>query len=123
MNTSDRFAEGLQRLERERDPDGLLGLFADEIELLRPEPGSREQGLAGARRFWQAYLDQFQEVRSEFMRVEESGQLGVLVWVSRGQLIDGRDIAQIRVALLVIEDAKIRRVTTYYDTAAFTAPL
>ena len=72
---------------------------AGDAVLLRPEPGGREQGQAGARRFWQAYLDQFWTITSTVGRVVDAG-----------------------VSLLEHDDDAVVRFATYDDTSAFTAP-
>ena len=119
MTVTEQFAEALTALETTRDLEPFLAQFSDAAELARPEAGGREQGADGARRYWQAYLDQFQHVRSEFSRVEESGHLGELEWVSTGMLASGRDISYAGVSLLAVEDGRVRRFVSYYDTAAF----
>ena len=123
MSRAQTFAEALQRLESDRDLDAFLERFADGARLVRPEPGSEEQGLEGARRFWQTYLDQFDEISSRFHRVVDAEALGELEWVSEGRLRTGRPVSYAGVSLLEHDgDGKVARFATYYDTAAFTAP-
>lgn len=123
MTHAQQFAEALQRLEQTRELDALLERFAEDAVLVRPEPGGEEQGREGARRFWQAYLDQFDEIASTFGRVVATGPYGELEWVGEGQLRTGRPITYAGVSLLEHDDdGKVVRFATYYDTAAFTAP-
>ena len=123
MTSSDTFAQALQELERTRDLDPFLEQFADDVELLRPEPGSAERGRDGARRYWQLYLDQFAEIASEFGRLAQDGRLGELEWTGTGRLRTGREITYAGVSLLELDDAGlVRRFTTYYDTAALLTP-
>lgn len=122
MGRAEQFAAALQRLESDRDLDAFLGQFDAGVELLRPEPGSVERGLDGARRFWQAYLDQFEQVGSQFTRVADGGSLSELEWTSEGTLATGRPIRYAGVSLLEHGDGRITRFSTYYDTAAFIAP-
>lgn len=123
MTTVQRFADALQELERSRDLDPFLELFADDVELLRPEGRGDARGRGGARTFWQAYLHQFDEIASTFSRVEESGRLGELEWVGEGRLRTGRAISYHGVSLLELDDdGLVLRFATYYDTAAFLVP-
>ena len=124
MSRAREFADALQRLEQDRDLDAFLSRFADDVTLLRPEPGGQEQGADGARRFWQAYLDQFETIASSFGRLVDAERYAELEWVSEGRLRTGRDIAYAGVSLLEHDDAgAVVRFATYYDTSAFTTSL
>ncbi len=118
---TDDFAQALQRLESDHDLDGFLRAFAADVELQRPEQRQQtERGSDGARRFWGAYLQQFDEVRTTFSRAAAAGDLGVLEWVSEGRLGSGRPIAYAGVSLLTFDEGdQVSRFATYYDTAAF----
>jgi ketosteroid isomerase-like protein len=123
MTRAEDFAEALNRLERDRDLDAFLGQFADGAVLVRPESGSQETGVDGARRFWQTYLDQFEQVRSTFGRIVDAGAVSELEWVGDGRLASGRPVRYAGVSLLEHDSAgKVTRFATYYDTAAFTTP-
>ena len=123
MSRAQQFADALNRLESDKDLDAFLAQFSDDAELLRPEPGAREQGVDGARRYWQAYLDQFDEIASRFSRVVDADRLGELEWVSEGRLTTGRPISYAGVSLLEHDDAgKVTRFATYYDTVPFVEP-
>lgn len=123
MSRAQQFADALNRLESEGDLDAFLTQFADDVELLRPEPGAQETGVEGARRYWQAYLDQFDQISSRFSRVVDAERLGELEWVSEGRLATGRPISYAGVSLLEHDDAgKVSRFATYYDTVPFTSP-
>lgn len=123
MSRSQQFADALQRLEADRDLDAFLDVFADDVQLLRPEPGNEEEGREGARRFWQAYLDQFEQIGSTFGRIVDAEQLGELEWVGEGRLRTGRPITYAGVTLLEHDaDGKVVRLATYYDTQAFASP-
>ena len=123
MSRAQEFADALQRLEQDGDLEPFLSQFSDDVRLLRPETGGQEQGADGARRFWQAYLDQFGDIASTFGRVEDAGRLGELEWTSTGHLKTGHDISYTGVSLLEHDDAgKVARFVSYYDTAAFLRP-
>ena len=120
MSRAQHFAQSLQELERSGDLDAFLDVFADEVHLVRPEPGGTESGRDGARRFWQAYLDQFEHISSDFGRVVDAEQIGELEWVSEGKLATGRDITYAGCSLLEHDDdGKVSRFATYYDTVPF----
>ena len=123
--TTDRaqsFAAALQDLERTQDVDRFVsGTFADDVELVRPETGQRERGTGGATQFWQQYVDQFEEIRSEFDRVVE-GDVAVLEWTSTGRLNGGSDISYRGVSVLDFDgDGRVTRFAAYYDTMPFSA--
>lgn len=123
MSRAQDFADALQQLEKDEDVEEFIGLFADDITLVRPEPGNGGEGPAGARQFWQDYLGQFETIASTFSRVVQEGALGELEWVGTGRLRTGRDISYTGTSLLAFDDAgKVVRFATYYDTAAFTHP-
>lgn len=123
MSRAERFADALNRVERDRDLDAFLDQFADGAVLVRPELGSQETGVDGARRFWQAYLDQFQQIGSTFGRLVDAEALSELEWVGDGRLLSGRPVRYAGVSLLEHDSAgKVTRFATYYDTAAFTTP-
>lgn len=115
LTPTEQFAAALQQLESDRDLDAFTAQFTDDAELVRPETGRA----AGAREFWQAYLDQFEQVRSEFSRVVQDGRLGELEWRATGRLRTGREIEYAGVSLLELDGDRVRRFATWYDTAAF----
>ena len=116
-----KFATALQDLETGGDVDAFVStVFADDAELLRPETDQQVQGIAGAKTFWTQYLAQFDQVSSEFTRVTEAGDLGVLEWRSQGKAVGGGDISYRGVSLLDFdEQGRVRRFSTYFDTAQF----
>lgn len=121
-NRASAFADALQQFEQDGDLDAFVRIFTDDAELLRPEQRSGQSGSEGAKVFWQAYLDQFGQIRSTFSRVVEAGDLGELEWTSRGTLGSGTDVEYEGVSLLEFaEDGRVRRFATYYDTAALSA--
>ncbi len=123
MSRAEQFADALNRLERGRDLDAFLDQFADGVLLVRPEPGSHETGVDGARRFWQAYLDQFERIDSTFGRLVDAEALSELEWVGDGRLASGRSVRYAGVSLLEHDSAgKVTRFATYYDTVAFMTP-
>ena len=118
---SQRFADALNALE-EGDEQAILEQFAEGADLQRPERKERRGESADAETFWQEYMGQFETIRTEFSRVVESGDEGILEWNSTGTLATGRSIEYAGVSLLTFNDDGVARFATYYDTAAFIAP-
>jgi hypothetical protein len=118
-NRTEQFADALHELESGGDLDAFVAVFADDVELYRPETQQRLRGTAGARSFWQQYLATFDEIGSDFSRVVD-GEVGVLEWTSTGRLAGGAPITYAGVSLLDFDDAgKVTRFATYFDTQAF----
>ena len=123
MSRAQQFADALQRLEQDRDLDPFLTQFSDDVRLMRPETGGHEEGGDGARAFWTAYLEQFDDIASTFGRLVDAGALGELEWTSTGRLKTGREITYTGVSLLEHDDdGNVQRFVSYYDTAAFVRP-
>jgi ketosteroid isomerase-like protein len=116
---AERFADALTRLEQSRDTATMAEQFGDDPELRRPETDTATGDVDG---FWSKYLDQFDEIGTEFTHVAEAEDLAVLEWTSKGRLAAGRDIEYRGVSLLSFVGDRVRRFSTYYDTAAFVVP-
>ncbi len=118
-NRAEQFAAALHALEDGGDLDEFVSVFADDVELYRPETGQHLDGTAGAHAFWQQYLATFEQIRSDFSRVVDA-EVGVLEWTSTGRLAGGAPITYAGVSLLDFDDAgKVSRFATYFDTQAF----
>lgn len=118
---SQRFADALRSLE-EGDDQPMLDQFEQGAELKRPErKGSRGES-DDAQSFWAEYMGQFGQITTEFDRVVDSGDEGILEWHSTGTLATGRSIEYAGVSLMTFGDEGVKRFATYYDTAAFIAP-
>ncbi|HEY6740537.1 MAG TPA: nuclear transport factor 2 family protein [Actinopolymorphaceae bacterium] len=120
---ADRFAAALRHFEESGEIHDLARQFADNAELVRPEVSKSAVSAHDLTEFWNRYLSQFSHVRTDFTRVDESGRIAVLEWVSNGRLAAGRDIEYRGVSLLTFDgNDEVRRFATYYDTAAFVQP-
>ena len=118
-NRTEAFATALHDLESGGDVDAFVSVFADDVELHRPETQQQLDGIEGARAFWKQYLGMFGEISSDFSRVVD-GPVGVLEWTSTGTLASGAPITYTGVSLLDFDDAgKVSRFATYFDTQAF----
>jgi ketosteroid isomerase-like protein len=116
------FAAALQQSESEQDSGPVAERFSDEAELLRPESQKSGSSTGDAKAFWDAYLAQFDEIRTEFTSVQETDTFAALEWTSTGRLATGRDISYRGVSVLTMTDGQVTRFATYYDTAAFLEP-
>lgn len=115
---TEKFMKALQQAENQRDPTPLLELYADDStteNLAMHEMTGKD----GAREFWQKYLDNFQEIHSEFHARTDDDVRGVMEWVSRGKLSSGEPIEYRGVSVIEAEGGKVKRFRTYYDSAAF----
>lgn len=112
------FADALNQLEQ-GDAQSLVDQFATEAELVRPEQD--RSAPSDAETFWEQYQSQFSDITTEFHRIVEEGNEGILEWKSRGTLQSGQPIEYAGVSLLTFTDDKVSRFATYYDTSAFLA--
>ena len=110
-----RFKEALQQTEQSRDPSAVASLFKE---------GARLTNLGGdhgndATKFWQVYIDQFSDIRSEFTGEITSEGAAALEWQSRGTLTDGRPVEYSGVSVIEFDHDAVTSFRTYYDSAAF----
>ncbi len=115
---AEKFMDGLQTIEKENQVDALVELFSDKAELTRLTHKTYE-GKDEAKRFWQEYLEPFDEVHTEFFKVTEDDETVVLEWESKGKLANGHDIDYQGVSSFDTEGGEVVRFRTYYDSAAF----
>ena len=116
-----RFIECLQRAEESHEPDELLALFGEEVELRSLVRDRPFEGPDGARRFWTEYLASFQEVRSRFDRVLEQGDLVILEWTTEATVKSGHPVTYAGVSLIEFDGDRVVRFRTYYDSSALAA--
>ncbi|GGO20788.1 nuclear transport factor 2 family protein [Deinococcus humi] len=121
MTTTEEFMSALQNAEASKDPSGLVALHAGDVTLSNLTTKTW-QGMEGAQAFWESYLSDFQEIRSEFTHHHESDGQGVMEWNARGKLKNGDDIEYRGVSIIEIKDGKVGAFRTYYDSAAFVSP-
>jgi len=113
-----RFARQLQELERTRDPDSLVALLADEVELKRAPQRRAYHGREEARAFWAEYLEMFRNVRTTFDAVTEHDGGATLEWHSEGELGNGSPIYYEGCTILESDGEHVFKIRTYYDSAA-----
>ncbi len=117
-DVTQRFMQALQEAEQRKDPSPLVELYAEDSSTENLALGPM-QGREGAQEFWKKYLDVFQDVRSEFFSHSDDERTGVMEWVARGHLQSGRPIEYKGVSIIEVEDGKVKKFRTYYDSAAF----
>lgn len=112
---ADRFTDALARLERDRDLDPLVSLFADRCEVGNVLVPDKFHGQEGARTFWTKYRDTFGEVKSTFHnRIEGDGRVA-LEWTTEGTTTGGKPFRYDGVSILEMEGEQIKRFHAYFD--------
>ena len=112
-----RFIDALRALERGGDVEALVALFAEDAEVLNPLELEPLHGPEGARRFWRAYRDSFQEVESRFRNVVESGDAAILECSSQGRLASGAPVRYDGVSVMEFEHDRVCRFRSYFNPA------
>jgi ketosteroid isomerase-like protein len=113
--TTRQFIAALTALERERDPEAMVGLFAPESEVGNIVSPRTFAGPDGARAFWEAYRETFGEVSSSFRNVIEADGRAALEWTTTGTSADGAPIDYDGVTILEFADGQIIRCWAYFD--------
>jgi ketosteroid isomerase-like protein len=112
------FMDRLQQLERDRDLDAFLSLFAPDAELSRAPRAASYRGLDGARAFWTEYLDAFAHIETKFERAVEAEGSVVLEWRSRATSKQGHPLEYAGCSVFEGGDGRVHRFRTYYDAAS-----
>jgi ketosteroid isomerase-like protein len=110
-----RFIDALAALEREREVERIVGLFAPESEVGNIVSPRQFSGVEGARAFWEAYRDTFGEVTSTFRNVIVNDGRAALEWTTTGTSAAGAPISYEGVSILEMADGKITRFHAYFD--------
>jgi len=110
-----RFMEALTAVERDRDIEPMASLFGPNSEIGNIVSPHRFSGVDGARQFWQAYRETFQEVNSEFRNVIERDDRAALEWTTKGTNADGSPFSYTGVSILEFADGQIARFWAYFD--------
>lgn len=121
MTVTEQFMQALTEAETTGTLDALLALHGPQVTLQnltdRTWTGPDE-----ARDFWQTYLGNFGQIRSEFTHSQELDGLGVMEWTAKGTLKGGQPIEYRGVSLIELDGDKVKAFRTYYDSAAFVIP-
>lgn len=116
---TERFMRTLQEMEQSGNTRAMVELFHDEAELHRLSGDADATGREGAQKFWQEYLSAFQKIRSRFTNVIENDSSAVLEWVSSAEPATAKPFEYQGVSIIEVENGKVVRFRTYYDTAQF----
>ena len=110
-----RFKQALQETETSGEPKHVASFFAEGAPLtnLGGDHGT------DATVFWQKYLEQFREIRSDFTNETVSDGSAALEWQSRGTLNDGRPVDYRGISVIEFDNDRVTSFRTYYDSAAF----
>ena len=114
-----RFAAGLHDLDEDGDAAKFAALFTDDAVTQRFDARGERRG--EVEKFWQEYRAQFQSISTRFYDVVEGGDRFALEWTSDATLADGRPIQYRGVTVIDLDGDKITKLSTYYDSAQFTA--
>lgn len=114
------FMSALHQIEQTGNVELMANIFAEDASSWRQSSAEAYQGLAGVRRFWKEYLDQFEAIHSRFLQVTAAQGLFLLEWESQGQLRGGRAIHYNGISILELDaERKIKSFKTYFDSANF----
>ena len=116
---TERFMRTLQEMEQSGDIRAMVELFNERAELHRLTGDENAAGREGAEKFWQEYLSAFQKIRSRFTNVIENGSTAVMEWVSKAEPETAEPFEYEGVSIIEVEDGKVTRFRTYYDSARF----
>ncbi len=110
-----RFKQALQETEKARDPKHVASLFAESATLtnLGGDHGTDPHA------FWQTYLEQFNEIRSEFTAETVSDCSAALEWQSRGTTADRKPVEYRGISVIEFNAEAVTSFRTYYDSAVF----
>src|SRR4051794_3611526 len=112
---SARFIRALRGLENDRDLQPVVQLFAEHCEITSPLVPTPMHDTEGVRGHWRAYLDSFEEVRTEFISVVDGHDISALEWISSATLPDGRPVEFSGATVLLSEDNRIVSMHAYFD--------
>ncbi|HYD53513.1 MAG TPA: nuclear transport factor 2 family protein [Gemmatimonadaceae bacterium] len=113
-----QFIDALKALEEGRDVERIIALFDEQSEISNPHDERPHQGREGARHFWHAYRESFEEIHSHFSRVVEEDGTAMLEWRSHGRTRTGHAVDYSGVSVLDLRDGKVRRFRAYFDPSA-----
>ncbi|MDF1502086.1 nuclear transport factor 2 family protein [Roseisolibacter sp. H3M3-2] len=119
--SAQEFVAALRRVEEHGDVETMAALYATDAELRNPELSAPLTGSEGARRFWTAYRESFDEIRSRFHAILESETRVMLEWTSDCRTTAGVETQYGGVSVVETRDGRIVRFGAYFDPARLTA--
>lgn len=113
-DTAKKFIDALHRLESERDLETIVSLFADDCDINNVVTVDNDKK-HDAGKFWQAYRDNFGEVKSTFRNEIITENRAALEWTTTGTSSEGHEFEYEGVSILEIDGDKITRFFAYFD--------
>ncbi|WP_439816467.1 limonene-1,2-epoxide hydrolase family protein [Zavarzinia sp. CC-PAN008] len=104
----------------ERDVDRIMSFFADDA-VYHNVPVAPIQGLDGIRGIFNGFLGAFQEINLEIVAIAASPGLVLAERIDRF-LLNGKCFDLPVNGVFVLQGAKIRRFSDYFDLASFEGP-
>lgn len=116
---AERFMRTLQEMEQSKDTRAMVDLFSESADLHRLTGDENAKGREGAQKFWQEYLSAFQKVTSRFTNVIETDNTAVMEWIAKAEPETAEPFEYEGVSIIQVENGKVSRFRTYYDSARF----
>lgn len=116
---TERFTEALHRLDAGGDPQALVELAGNDIELIKLDQHHEARGRDGAQRFWEDYRNVFDDIETTFTHTVVGEGSAALEWTSQGTLRGGKPFTYRGVTVIEGDEERLSGVRTYYDSAAF----
>jgi ketosteroid isomerase-like protein len=113
--TAKKFIDALHKLEAERDLETIVSLFDKDCEINNVVTVDNDNRKTDARKFWQAYRDNFGEVKSTFRNEIITENRAALEWKTTGTSSDGNEFEYEGVSILEIDGERITRFFAYFD--------
>jgi SnoaL-like domain len=118
-NPVNRFADAVSAFETGTGTvREIVELYASECVAGNVVRDEVHEGHEGVAQFWNAYRDQFGEVRSTYLVVSGDDCGGVVEWDTSGRVGDA-DVSYRGATVLEIEGGLVVRSMAYFDTRAF----
>ncbi|MGG6265508.1 nuclear transport factor 2 family protein [Leptolyngbya sp. AN03gr2] len=114
---AERFMQTLQQIEKTKNVDPLVTLFAEDADLSNLAMHHPIEGHQAIRQFWQNYLSVFDQIHSQFTHTSEGNGAIALEWISEGSLSPGEPLSYRGVSILETQNGKVQHFRTYYDSA------
>ena len=118
------FTAAEEKLKTAKTPRAVARLRTETLSQITPQSDAtvalrlKVHGIATA-----PYLGNFDQIHSEFTAHREADGLGVMEWIATGRLKGGRDLKYRGVSLITLDGDRVKVFRTYYDSAAFVAPV
>ncbi len=109
------FKEALWKVEEDRDVEPMISVLTGDCEIGNVAVPETFHGHDGAREFWEAYRETFDEMKSSFRNVFADDGRAALEWTTEGTE-NGDTVSYEGVSILEIEGDKVKRFMAYFDS-------